>query len=335
MPSHTLFRSLFTLAVGASLTLTACSATNSASSDAASTGIVEDGAYPTSIEHAYGTTEVTTKPTRIVTIGWSSQDVVLALGSTPVGMERFTGNGIENDILPWDVDPLNGSTPELLTTNPDVPFEQILALHPDLILAVYSGITHEAYDRLSDIAPTVAFPDEAWATTIDDQTTMIGAALGRPAAARDLLTDFDQYFIDNAERHPQFEGKTVTFGMYSESGMVVFCPIDPRVELLERLGFRSSPGVLTACATGDSSVAVASEEVDTLDADAIVLVDADGTVLDRALAFEPFARLSAVSEGRVVRQVGMDYAMATSAPTVLSIPYAFDTFIDQLDDAVA
>jgi iron complex transport system substrate-binding protein len=335
MPSSILSRSILALAVGASLTLTACGTSDSTTDADASAGIVEDGAYPASIDHAYGTTVVEDKPARVVTIGWSSQDVVLALGTAPVGMERFEGEGIENDILPWDVEPLNGSVPELLTTNPDVPFEQILALQPDLVVAVYSGITQETYDRLADIAPTIAFPDEPWATTIEDQTTMIGAALGRPAAASDLLADFDQYFVDSAESHPQFAGNTITFGMYSEAGMIVFCPVDPRIELLERLGFESSPGVVSACATGDSSVSIAGEEVDTLDADVMVLVDADGTVLDQALAFEPFARLSAVSEGRLVRQVGMDYAMATSAPTVLSIPYAFDKFIAQLDDALA
>lgn len=52
------------------------------------------------------------------------------------------------------------------------------------------------------------------------------------------------------------------------------------------------------------------------------------------MALEPFARLPAVASGRLVRQVGMENAMAISAPTALSIPYAFGTFINQIDEAL-
>lgn len=317
------------------LALTSCSTDDGDSAvDAASSTTVEDGAYPVSIAHAYGATEFTEQPKRVVTIGWSGQDAVLALGSVPVGMEKFSGDGIENDILPWDADVLDGATPTLLTSNPEVPFEQILALEPDAILAVYSGITEEDYRRLSDIAPTVAFPEERWETSLEDQTTMIGAALGRPARAQELLDGIDDYFAEQAEANPSFAGKTLTFGMRTDEGLIVFCPNDTRVALLRRLGIESSAGVISACASGDSSVSVPGEQVDTLDADVVVLVDSDGTNLDKAMAFEPFARLTAVKEGRLIQQVGMDYAMAISAPTVLSIPYSFDTFIGQLDDAI-
>ena len=33
-----------------------------------------------------------------------------------------------------------------------------------MILAPYSGITEEQYELLSEIAPTVAYPDEPWTT---------------------------------------------------------------------------------------------------------------------------------------------------------------------------
>ena len=75
--------------------------------------------------------------------------------------------------------------------------------------------------------------------------------------------------------------------------------------------------------------------IDTLDADVFILVDADGTNLDKLMSFGPFANMTSVSNGRLVRLVGMDYAMATSAPTVLSVPYAFDEFIAQLSDKLS
>lgn len=334
MSRTTIKRAATTLFVLA-LALTACGSQNdSPSTESSSSADIEENAYPVTIEHAYGSTEFTQRPTRVVTIGWSGQDVALALGTVPVGMEKFAGDGIENDVLPWDAELLDGAQPAILTTNPDVPFEQILALEPDAILAVYSGIDEDDYRRLSDIAPTVAFPEESWSTSIEDQTTMIGAALGRPARAQELLDELDSYFTEQAAAHPSFAGKTMTFGMRTDEGMIVFCPTDTRIALIGRLGIESSPGVVAACTSGDSSVSVPGEQVDTLDADVVVLVDTDGTNLDKAMSFEPFARLTAVSEGRLVHQVGMDYAMAISAPTVLSVPYAFGKFIGQLEDAI-
>ncbi|WP_072806911.1 iron-siderophore ABC transporter substrate-binding protein [Rhodococcoides yunnanense] len=335
MPCSTGTKATLAVLSIATVVLTSCGgqSENDSGSGIAESSVTEPGAYPATIEHAYGSTLVEDAPARVVTLGWSSQDAVLALGTVPVAMERFSGDGIDDDVLPWDATAMGDTKTELLTSNPDVPFEQILGLEPDLILAVYSGISAEDYERLSDIAPTVAFPEERWETDLNDQMTMIGAALGRPQEARTLLDGVDDYFAEQAAAHPDFAGKTITFGMRTDEGMIVFCPNDPRIELLGKLGIGSSPGVVAACSSGDSSVSVPGEMVDTLDADILVLVDADGTNLDKAMAFEPFARLTAVAEGRLVHQVGMDYAMAVSAPTVLSIPYGFDRFIEQIADA--
>ena len=54
-------------------------------------GAVEDGAYPVSIDHKYGTTELTEKPERVVTVGLTDQDAVLALGTKPVGVTEWFG----------------------------------------------------------------------------------------------------------------------------------------------------------------------------------------------------------------------------------------------------
>lgn len=41
--------------------------------------------YPVVIEHAFGTTTLIAKPTRIATVNWSNHEVPLALGVVPVG----------------------------------------------------------------------------------------------------------------------------------------------------------------------------------------------------------------------------------------------------------
>lgn len=323
------------LAACVALTLSACGTSGDSGSDAEASGAAEVGAFPVTVDHAYGSTTIDAEPMRIVTIGWSGQDAVIALNKVPVAMESFSGAGIENNILPWDASRLNGAKPVLMTTNPDIPFEQILGLDPDVILAVYSGIDEGEYKRLSDIAPTVAFPDQPWDTAWDKQMSMIGAALGQPEQAQTLIDETGAYFEKQAADHPQFQGKTATYAMRTDEGLIVFCGTDPRIRLLGQLGVKTSPGVDAVCTSGDSSVSVGMESIDTLDADVFILVDADGTNLDKLMSFGPFANMTSVSNGRLVRLVGMDYAMATSAPTVLSVPYAFDEFIAQLLDKLS
>ncbi|MGR6522565.1 iron-siderophore ABC transporter substrate-binding protein [Rhodococcus erythropolis] len=323
------------LAACVALTLSACGTSGDSGSDTEASGAAEAGAFPVTVDHAYGSTTIDAEPMRIVTIGWSGQDAVIALNKVPVAMESFSGDGIENNILPWDASRLNGAKPVLMTTNPDIPFEQILGLDPDVILAVYSGIDEGEYKRLSDIAPTVAFPDQPWDTAWDKQMSMIGAALGQPEQAQTLIDETGAYFEKQAADHPQFQGKTATYAMRTDEGLIVFCGTDPRIRLLGQLGVKTSPGVDAVCTSGDSSVSVGMESIDTLDADVFILVDADGTNLDKLMSFGPFANMTSVSNSRLVRLVGMDYAMATSAPTVLSVPYAFDEFIAQLSDKLS
>lgn len=338
--------SLVAAALAAALTLAGCSTTEdvagastaTADGDASTTVapvmLAEEGAFPVTVDHAYGATTVDAEPQRVVTIGWSAQDAVLALGKVPVGIERFTGSGIVDDILPWDSEYFVDATPELLTSNPEVPFEQIMALEPDIIVAVYSGIEQSDYDRLSEIAPTIAFPEVAWSTPWQEQTTMIGAALGQPARADELVTGVADTLAATREANPGLSGKTITYAMAGED-VIVFCPNDPRIEMLVDIGMVPSAGTEQACAGGDaSSVIVSPELVDTLDADAFVLVDVDDTVLDDLMQDDLFANLPSVVDGRVVQVIGMDYAMATSAPTVLSIPYALDEFVSQLTDVL-
>lgn len=295
------------------------------------TALAEEGAFPVTLEHAYGETTIDTEPQRIVTLGWSGQDAVLALGKVPVAVERFTGPGIEDDILPWNTELVAGAVPEVLTSNPDVPFEQIMALEPDVILAVYSGISETDYTRLSAIAPTVAFPGSAWETSWQDQTTMIGAALGQPARAAELVEGVSEQLAATKEANPGLAGTTLTYAMSGDSDVIVFCPTDPRIEMLVAIGLEPSAGTLAACGdNADSSVTVPAELVSTLDADAFILIDVEDTTLDRLMQNQLFADLPAVADGRVVQVLGMDYAMATSAPTVLSIPYALEEFVSQL-----
>ena len=81
-------------------------------------------AFPVTITHGLGEAVIPAEPQRIVTIGWITQDVVLALGEVPVGIPLQEWGGDENGILPWVADAAQ-SAATLLRADP------VLAARPD------------------------------------------------------------------------------------------------------------------------------------------------------------------------------------------------------------
>lgn len=70
-----------------------------------------DDSYPVQFTHAFGETTLQAKPERIVTIGWMTQDAVLALGEVPVAIPQQLWGGDAEGVLPWvreAVDKLGG-----------------------------------------------------------------------------------------------------------------------------------------------------------------------------------------------------------------------------------
>ena len=110
---------------------------------------------------------------------------------------------LENGILPWDEELLGDVEPKLLDSTSGVPFEQILALEPDVIIAVVSGITEDDYARLSQIAPTIPFKETAWATTWQEAMSTIGSVLGQPKRAAELTEETDDAIADLAANIPR------------------------------------------------------------------------------------------------------------------------------------
>ena len=49
--------------------------------------------FPVTIKHALGETVIPAAPQRIVTLGWSSTDAAIALGTVPVGFPSFRSAG--------------------------------------------------------------------------------------------------------------------------------------------------------------------------------------------------------------------------------------------------
>ena len=295
-------------------------------------------AYPVTFTHAFGETTLTAKPERIVTIGWMTQDAVLALGEVPVAIPEQMWGGDAEGVLPWVRDAVTASgkpMPEIVNFDTDIPYERLLALTPDVILAPYSGLTEEQYDRLSAIAPTVAYAETPWAGSWQDVVTITGKALGKPAEAAKLITDLDAQFAAARAAHPEFEGKTFTFGSLwvGDAGMNVYAASDPRIPMVEQLGLEPSPGLLELSKQPGYFFNVSYENLATVDADVLILMDEGTPESDALYTNELVQRFAPVADGRMVRLNDKAYVMATSALSPLSIPWMLDKFVAGLAEA--
>ncbi|MFP5023368.1 iron-siderophore ABC transporter substrate-binding protein [Pseudonocardia phyllosphaerae] len=293
-----------------------------------------DGAFPTTIDSALGPVTIPAEPQRVVTVGWGSQDAALALGVVPVGMPDMTGDTDDGGgILPWDKDKLQGQNPTLLnSTSSDLPFEQITALKPDVILAVNSGLTPEQYSTLSKIAPTVAYPGKPFLTSWQDQIKLVGQALGEPQKAADLQRSTEETIAKAKAAHPEFAGKKAAFGSATEPGSYnLYLQSDSRVQLLHELGFAVSPGLPTTAPSFAAKVSM--EQVGRLDADVLVSWYLAEDVRRQVEANPVFQRSPAVQRKGYVPLTDPAMVYATSAVTVLSLPWMLDRYLPELSKA--
>ena len=295
----------------------------------------EGGAFPVTVSHAFGETVIPARPQRILTIGWMAQDAVLALGEVPAAMPLQSWGGNADGVLPWVADALAARglpLPQLLSFDDGPPIEQIAALGPDLILAPFSDMTEGQYRLLSALAPTIPPAERAWSGSWQAVTLQVGAALGRPQEAQKLVEGVGQHLAQTAAAHPSFAGKSFTFGYYqpSTSAVGVYVASDPRVQLLTDLGLVLSSGAAALPNDRGFYVDVSLELLESVDADVFITWHSSQAELDQFRA-NPLVQLFApVRDGRHVGLVDQSFVMATSAPSVLSIPWALDRLVPEL-----
>ncbi|MCF2526584.1 iron-siderophore ABC transporter substrate-binding protein [Yinghuangia sp. KLBMP8922] len=292
------------------------------------------GTFPVTVEHKYGSTEVKSEPKKIVTLGLSDHDTVLALGLKPVGaIDWFKEKPYGK--WPWAKDLWGPTPPEIVGERDEYNTEKILKLQPDLIIAVYSGMKKEQYDTLSKIAPVVAQPKgfQDYGAPWQDMTRHIGKSLGRAAQTDKLITDIDARFKAAREKHPEFAGKTVTVADNFEPGIFsAFTKTDPKVIFFTELGFATNPKVDALTKPGDNVVDLSAEKLDVVDSDRLIWVTS-GAEHDARIKAEPFyTKLKVVTEKRdlFVPYENPDIGAAFSFNTVLSIPYAIDNVLPLL-----
>jgi len=283
------------------------------------------GPFPVTVEHALGATTVPEAPQRVVSLGYTDQDAILALGVVPVAIREFTGNR-PAATWPWASDRLQGQQPQVLVGD-QIGAETVAALQPDLIVAVSAGLTQQQYDVFSQIAPTITQPPGAntYQTAWQDATRLIGTALGRAAEAERLVADLEARFADVRAQYPQFEGRNAVIAAASSTGgeYFVWTSEDNRGRFLESLGF-TVPARFDELAGDDFFARISLEQLGLLDENDVVgWLEIPGTA-EAALDQQPgHETLRVLQEGRVVN-LTQEQGVALSFSSVLSLPALLD-----------
>ncbi|MFI0821089.1 iron-siderophore ABC transporter substrate-binding protein [Streptomyces sp. NPDC021098] len=296
------------------------------------------GAFPVTVEHAFGSTKISQAPQRVVSVGYTDDQAMLALGVKPVGMVDQYPNpsGKEPDIntqWPWVKDKWGGTRPEVVMKNGDSgpDYEKIASLRPDLIVAVYSEIDKAAYDKLSKIAPTVGRTKgekEPFSAPWQDNAVQIAKALGKEDEGTELVRGIQDKLGAAKEAHPKFANQTAVALSWYKNSVAPFTSIDVRGRLVTGIGFGYQTKI-DKVADGQFYTVLSPERVDLVDVDRIFVVndEADQQALKK---FKLFTNLDAVKQGKVsylLDSEGPAVGAAMSQSTLLSLPYAIDQLV--------
>ena len=229
---------------------------------------------------------------------------MLALGKVPVGTTEWLG-GYKGAIGPWAEDKLgSAAAPTVLKdtgTGPQV--EKIAALKPDLILAVYGGLTKEQYETLSKFAPG-GRPAEGVQrlrrpVAGADRDHRQGARQEAEEAAEAGRGDRGDHRQGRARNTPSSRAASAVMATPYE-GIFVFGSQDPRSRLLTDLGF-TLPADLDKVIGDKFGANISKERTDLLDQDAIVWIVTDVTKDTGKLHKDAsYKDLKVVKEGREV-----------------------------------
>jgi iron complex transport system substrate-binding protein len=278
------------MVLAVALTLTACGGGGEPAGAAATTGA--DAAFPRTVQHAMGETEIPDRPDRVVVLDTGELDSALSLGVTPVGAVT---TAVSSGFLSYLAD--GAADVEQVGTISEPNLEAIAALEPDLILS--NKVRHEdLYDELSQIAPTV-FAERLGAVW-KENLTLAAEALGLEDEAADALEQYEADAVALGESIGDAAGTTVSAVRFVEGTIRVYTGASFIGTVLADIGLAQ---LELPTAEVPTFAELSAEEITAADAD-IVLYSSYGPAQDSGetavLAGPLWSRLSAVEQGRAL-----------------------------------
>ncbi|HYC81762.1 MAG TPA: ABC transporter substrate-binding protein [Solirubrobacterales bacterium] len=332
----------FVLAALAALTLAACGGSDDGTGSTAETAGAETtasgggGEFPATVSHMFGTTTVPEEPQRIVVVGLNEQDTVLALGYKPIATTEWFGEK-PGAIWPWARKLMGPQNPVVLDSSDGVPFEEVAALRPDLIIGTAAGLQRGDYEKLAAIAPTLAGIKGGtdYFSPWDKQTVLIAEALGKQQEGEELVAGIEAEYAEVAAENPEFEGKVATYSQCNFSeGLLYVYPPGLGTEFLTYLGFEINPKLTPLIEVEGEQVTISAERLDVIDADVIVFACDEPNSVPALKKVPTFDKVSAVADERAV-YTDPTLAGAIYFNSPLSLPYVLDHLTPELVKAVA
>ncbi|MDN5833226.1 MAG: ABC transporter substrate-binding protein [Brevibacterium sp.] len=238
---------------------------------------------------------------------------------------------------PWSEPYLDGEAPAVIPSSAtDLPLEEIAAEEPDLIVGLDAGLDQQTYDRLSEVAPTIANPKGAahYAVPYDREMQMIGDAVDRADEANQWVKDTEAAFTKARDGHPEFEGKTAAVGCPLENGGFALYPTtDPRGEFLTKLGF-TVPKEVDEVAADNYYAEISAENLSMIDGyDLLLVIDDCGAPTVDLNEHLTFKSLDIAKRGDYIYPAPASDALSHN--TVLSVPYALDKLIPKIEETLS
>lgn len=298
----------------------------SSSSDGTSTSAASD-AFPVTIKHKFGSTEITKAPERVVVIGnggTDDVDALYALGVTPVAISKDALSA--DGIYPWLKDKIDTKKTELLDTLTAVDYEAVAALQPDLILATSDFTLDKDYKKLAAVAPTVGY-ETAWGQqTWQEHVKVVGQAVGKPDEAEKVIKETEDSIAAVKAKHPALDGKTYSLSIGNTPAKIftIASEDDFAAKLMSEVGMKLTPTVTNIkTVSGSPTGELSFEQLDKLDADLVIIAF---TTPDLKKAFESSALVKNMDAVKKDNYVVTDVATISQlrSPSVLGIPWALD-----------
>lgn len=323
------------IAAAAALVLSA-SACATSSPEAGGAESSAAAGFPVTVKHIYGQTTIEAQPQRVASISWVNADVALALGVVPVGMALDTWGNNENGSTDWKDAKLEElgagigteKAPVQYDETDGVNFEAIAKTRPDVILAAYSGLTKEDYEKLSKIAPVVGPVAANYTTSWQDATTAIGKALGRAPEAASVISDVSARIDAVAQAHPVLKDTSFIAGNLepAKGGINIYAGEDNRPRFLTSLGMTEAPVVAKNAEKGEFFFNWSAERGNELKSDIFFTWLPAGTSTQEIRKHPLFGQIPAVRNGGLVATSDDQLTLAISSASPLSLPWALDDF---------
>ena len=303
------------LAAGTALLLGACGsgATGSAAPAAPGTGA---GAFPRSVRHELGETEVASAPARVVAATDGAELAsLLALGVRPVGFGQR-----DDPVHPWTAEglaALGGDVETYDLSGGETSFEQLAAWAPDLVVVQEGFATEDNLARFAGVAPTVATSFIDWRASL----RQVADALGRPEDGERLISESDSATAAARTRLTAAAGRRLAMVVSFATGEdYVLNAASPVGKLAPQLGLAPFPEGRTEGEAVDQVPAeLLGEQLADADRIAVLVFEEGDDPLARLLARPLVAAVPAVAAGRI-GALSIPESNAAYFDSVLTVP---------------